>query len=465
MASHQTTSGDGSHLLADNPCWKGDDQNQCDLPYLLTKVNKETSIVFESPQYLVLNKPPDLRMDGPYPATVHKLLTYWYPSPLVLQQAKEDSPSLLGAVAKIHKANDVADNELRSCHQLDYATSGILLFGRTREAAAHTTNLWEHRKANKSYLAVLHGHVDVASVPILKDDVTSATIDSILSAIEKRYRKDRHPKKKNNTFQGYQPANQLFLKFKFLSNDNKSKKKRKRALLSDDQWSRIWQPVKQLDEETTKKIRQLGWKQLSDEEKELFTQCADLHNDMLRELLFPKDSAPVSGGAGDEVNLPPLFRLLDDPTGIYIFLPLAQIDDRFAMTVPSSTKGLDALHAPSNTEAQLDFKPSLTRCQVVATGTLKGEPVTKVQLIPKTGRRHQLRVHTALMGHYILGDVTYSSLDDGDTNKDRSESYPRMCLHAYSLQLPILGEPEDWSVTAPDPFYLEQGGELQVSEL
>ena len=59
---------------------------------------------------------------------------------------------------------------------------------------------------------------------------------------------------------------------------------------------------------------------------------------------------------------------------------------------------------------------------------------TLVQLSPKTGRTHQLRVHMAHVGHSILGDSLYAS----------SEIYaasPNLRLHAHSLQFdhPISG--------------------------
>jgi 23S rRNA-/tRNA-specific pseudouridylate synthase len=34
--------------------------------------------------------------------------------------------------------------------------------------------------------------------------------------------------------------------------------------------------------------------------------------------------------------------------------------------------------------------------------------VTKVRLLPHTGRRHQLRVHSMCLGHPIVGDFTYN---------------------------------------------------------
>lgn len=51
---------------------------------------------------------------------------------------------------------------------------------------------------------------------------------------------------------------------------------------------------------------------------------------------------------------------------------------------------------------------------------------TRMRLMPKTGRSHQLRVHMREIGHPILGDPFYSM---------NSEAYPRMMLHAHALRL------------------------------
>jgi 23S rRNA pseudouridine1911/1915/1917 synthase len=50
-----------------------------------------------------------------------------------------------------------------------------------------------------------------------------------------------------------------------------------------------------------------------------------------------------------------------------------------------------------------------------------------VKLLPKTGRRHQLRKHLALIGNPILGDVDY--IKEGLVLKGKG-----LYLHAYSLQ-------------------------------
>ncbi|MDZ4818158.1 MAG: RluA family pseudouridine synthase [Planctomycetota bacterium] len=59
----------------------------------------------------------------------------------------------------------------------------------------------------------------------------------------------------------------------------------------------------------------------------------------------------------------------------------------------------------------------------------------RLELIPETGRSHQLRVHLSHIGHPILGDNLYAP------EAVRSLA-PRLCLHAHELQFvhPVTGE-------------------------
>lgn len=74
-------------------------------------------------------------------------------------------------------------------------------------------------------------------------------------------------------------------------------------------------------------------------------------------------------------------------------------------------------------------RESITEAHVVRRGTvtlhgpLHGAKATLIRLLPHTGRRHQLRVHMAHLGHPLLGDVSYA----GDI------STHRLCLHAVSV--------------------------------
>jgi tRNA pseudouridine32 synthase/23S rRNA pseudouridine746 synthase len=72
---------------------------------------------------------------------------------------------------------------------------------------------------------------------------------------------------------------------------------------------------------------------------------------------------------------------------------------------------------------------------------------TLVELCPRTGRRHQIRVHLYSIGYPIAGDPLY-----GDRETQRT--YPRMMLHAYRLTV-HLPPNEPMTLEAPIPGSFE----------
>lgn len=69
---------------------------------------------------------------------------------------------------------------------------------------------------------------------------------------------------------------------------------------------------------------------------------------------------------------------------------------------------------------------------------------TLVRMTIPTGVRHQIRVHLAALGHPIVGDVLYGSL----------ERAPRLCLHAEALTFthPLTGERMPFTSPIPEDF-------------
>lgn len=78
-------------------------------------------------------------------------------------------------------------------------------------------------------------------------------------------------------------------------------------------------------------------------------------------------------------------------------------------------------------------KPSRTEFTVV--GYDEDNHTTRVELIPLTGRTHQIRVHMQSMGHAILGDRLYAT----ENVRDKSE---RLLLHSAFLSFihPVNGD-------------------------
>ncbi len=71
-------------------------------------------------------------------------------------------------------------------------------------------------------------------------------------------------------------------------------------------------------------------------------------------------------------------------------------------------------------------KPSFTSFKVLK----RFDGYTLLELNPTSGRRHQLRVHLYFIGYPIVGDLRYGE-------KTIQEKYPRLMLHAKSIELEI----------------------------
>ncbi|KAI8621448.1 pseudouridine synthase [Chytriomyces sp. MP71] len=80
-------------------------------------------------------------------------------------------------------------------------------------------------------------------------------------------------------------------------------------------------------------------------------------------------------------------------------------------------------------------RPAKTHLRVIRRGYMRFPGsgrvirVTLCELKPESGRRHQLRVHMAGIGHAIVGDVLYE--------KPFSTDSPRTMLHANKLFMPL----------------------------
>lgn len=89
-------------------------------------------------------------------------------------------------------------------------------------------------------------------------------------------------------------------------------------------------------------------------------------------------------------------------------------------------------------------KAALTHWKATEHFDIQGQPVTRVELTPITGRAHQLRVHMQYLGHPIVGDTLYASIE-------QQRLMPRLCLHAERLSFshPKTGELMDFYCPVP----------------
>lgn len=112
-----------------------------------------------------------------------------------------------------------------------------------------------------------------------------------------------------------------------------------------------------------------------------------------------------------------------------------------------STEGIIDIPIARNPKKPASFmvdnngKPSKTRFSVKKT-TARG---SLVELFPATGRTHQLRVHLAYLGCPIVGDTLYGG-----------KTYPRLLLHAHTLNITLPGQSSLTKFEAPLPKEFEE---------
>lgn len=100
----------------------------------------------------------------------------------------------------------------------------------------------------------------------------------------------------------------------------------------------------------------------------------------------------------------------------------------------------------------INGKPARSRYRVVERFSRETEcgallAVTRVTLLPETGRTHQLRIHSQQLGHPILGCDLY-----GGRLLPGTEQTPRLMLHASELDFvhPVSGA--RMNIRHPSPF-------------
>lgn len=104
-------------------------------------------------------------------------------------------------------------------------------------------------------------------------------------------------------------------------------------------------------------------------------------------------------------------------------------------------------------------KPAITDYQVLAVA----DGLALLELMPRTGRTHQVRVHCAALGCPILGDPQYGAASDARIERASAlasgsqdgGTAQRLHLHASSLRLPLYANRPAIDVTAPVPTHFE----------
>ncbi|KAL9183326.1 hypothetical protein ACHAXT_005113 [Thalassiosira profunda] len=281
--------------IDDDPCWGGPEPRRHDLECLLrvlgspgdrstssgnTDNPSPPSLALSSPEdhaalidrddnYVAINKPADLRMDGP----AH--------GPRDNEEASDSLQMhnrLLKAIAPLANRSFLKDDPHRMVHQLDYATSGVLLLGKTKKATGAAAQAFEHRKTNKQYVAVVihppsDSNLDDKSdePPFGKDflEKLPALPASSLDAwrdgsLEKRYRKKREREcddreGKKGTFDGYMPVQSVFDKWRAsLMRERKKQKGGQSRRRANDNLPPLPSPQRELSSEEIEELLSLG---------------------------------------------------------------------------------------------------------------------------------------------------------------------------------------------------------------
>ena len=101
---------------------------------------------------------------------------------------------------------------------------------------------------------------------------------------------------------------------------------------------------------------------------------------------------------------------------------------------------VDWPNRPRQMVDHVNGRPAVTEWRVVRAS----DEETRVRLMPRTGRSHQLRVHMLSLGHPILGDPFYAT--------GAARDFPRLMLHSETLQLRHPDGGAGLRVTATCPF-------------
>lgn len=188
------------------------------------------------------------------------------------------------------------------------------------------------------------------------------------------------------------------------------------------------------------------------------------------------------GGSEGEIDLP-LVRDPLHPAFMRVATPKSQSDWILASKSTIATFPTK-FTSPKESLTYYDVlsHEELSKRNITTNTTIASLPVTRLSLIPVTGRTHQLRVHCAALGHPIVGDPIYGYNGEGSCNggfdhavmdhiyqgkraslqvqqrlweyhqQKLSSQQPQLYLHATELRIrhPFTGAPIIFRV--PPPF-------------
>ncbi|KAJ1453970.1 pseudouridine synthase [Pelagophyceae sp. CCMP2097] len=118
--------------------------------------------------------------------------------------------------------------------------------------------------------------------------------------------------------------------------------------------------------------------------------------------------------------------------------------DASRMTAVSDEDALIASTVELN--AETDNMNPILECHTSFTVLQRFSDSTHLELVPHTGRLHQLRAHLFSVDHAILGDSLYGGFE---------QRAKRLCLHASQLELTDPDTLENWVVSCPTSWTMD----------
>jgi 23S rRNA-/tRNA-specific pseudouridylate synthase len=393
-------------------------------PRSSSELDREKVMLHIDDNFVVINKPHDLRMDGDHELTVQKLLLEWI-----------EGSSL---------------SDLKWVHQLDYATSGTLAVARTRKMAGYASNSFEFRETHKEYLAIVEGHINYNQwARGSKGD----EIDEVNGVDEEHFSTKAHGEKppipleheaaRDNNVKLYYDALQLALGGAASVSSSEGVQNH----VVDGELHELGQhSISDFLNPRNPKLRKRLRKAMRSTE-----YLAQLEGERGSRIITapPSKKKKTSSIAETSSTVSVLHQVTaDSPHNI----KRVQVDGKDAIYISAAIAEVSGDFRMELGHAGNPGRPSQTTLYILAHKFYQGRPVTKVLLQPKSGRRHQLRLHTQAMGHPIVGDATYGTEHAGAAG--------RMMLHSYKLRIPVPmrkwkgdGPPPDLVDVTAQPFF------------
>eukprot|EP01031_Cornospumella_fuschlensis_P026730 gene26730-32299_t len=377
------------------------------------------TILERNEHFCVIDKPADVRMDGDFDVTVEKLM--------LLHIKKDDGSSS-------------SPKDFKWVHQLDFATSGALCVALSRDGAAAASSCFEHREVEKHYLSILSGKLDLDKYAYCEYEP-----DEEILCPFKKPRTSYHPQSSSaathETWQAQVRKQNLDSLWNELHSFDTSKVssecQTEFELLKQFSYDEFMKGPKRR-KRLRKLMKQLGVDVDLAESSHTVLPMAEASEPNVVECKVALEGEKLLDviKAYYYKSPPAIFRPANSSNKLVIRVPVAELDGDFRME-------------PGHDDNP--GKPCETELTVLEYATYQGEDVTKVLMRPRTGRRHQLRIHSLVLGHPIVGDVTYqqqhqrairsqATSADQSSDDDNAWTYTRaerMMLHAHSLKIPF----------------------------